>query len=203
MKVTHVRALSKHLLPHLPGFTLKGRMLYARPLGHLLRAFWFETSAFDKVSFYVNRFVMPLYIPTPYVYFSFGDRLRLMREGWSLTDPELHTKLLQVIERDGLPFLNAVKEPLDLVELIRGGPGSRYPQHLEPLAYSLILAGDYAGAEQALDDLQGSIDRSLSWQVEISERASQVQQTLRTDPQLAHELLAKWERETVANLGLA
>ena len=63
-------ALEKSLLPDLPDFAVKGPLMFIPPAERLLRGISFEGSSFDKTSFYVTVFVMPLCIPTKHLYFN-------------------------------------------------------------------------------------------------------------------------------------
>jgi predicted ArsR family transcriptional regulator len=46
------------------------------------------------------------------------------------------------------------------------------------------------------------LDKGISWQAEMGERATQLARKLGVDPQEAKRQLAEWEQETVKNLGL-
>src|SRR5262245_2284912 len=106
MKPAHVRSLSQHLLPHMPGYVQQRNLLLAAPVGHVLRAFCFEDSSFDASVFYLSVFFMPLYVSSSHIHFGFGKRLRHRGiEGWNLGSPRLADELLGCILREGLPFL--------------------------------------------------------------------------------------------------
>jgi len=47
-------------------------LLYRYPLGDLLCGCYFEDSGFDKNSFTVHAFVLPLYVPTDEIRLTFG-----------------------------------------------------------------------------------------------------------------------------------
>jgi hypothetical protein len=203
MKTADVRLLSKYLLPHMPGFVHKGRLLYARPLNHVLRAFNFDPSAFDKETFYVTVFFLPLYVPASHIHLSFGERLRSPKgQAWNLSDPRLREELLACIQRDGLPFLEGVTQPRDVATAILRLGADSDPYKLEAIAYSLAMADDVAAAQQALERLTKVLDRGISWQAEMGERATQLARKLGVDPQEAKRQLAEWEQATVKNLGL-
>lgn len=203
MKTTDLRALAKYLLPHMPTFVHKGRLLYLAPLTHVLKAFHFDSSAFDKETFYVTVFFLPLYVPASHIHLSFGERLRSAKgQVWNLSDPRLRDELLACIQRDGLPFLEVVQQPADVVTAIPRIGADSDPYKLEAVAYSLAMADDVAAAQQALERLTKALDKSISWQAKMGERATQLAQTLSVDPQEAKRQLAEWEQATVKNLGL-
>jgi hypothetical protein len=203
MKTAQIRSLSKYLLPRMPGYTHKGLMLYASPLDHVLRGFYFEDSGFDASAFYVWAFFLPLYVPTTHVSFSFGKRLG---EGsgkrWNLSDPRLGDELLACIQRDGLPFLENVTQACDVPTAIHRLGADTDQYRLEAIAYSLAMADDVTAAQQALERLTKALDRGVSWQAEMMERATQLGRKLSADPQEAKYQLAEWEQATVKNLGL-
>ena len=203
MKTAQVRSLSKELLPHMPGYTHKGLMLFASPLSHVLRGFYFEDSGFDTSAFYVWAFFLPLYVPTSHVSFSFGKRLG---EGsgkrWNLNDVQLREELLGRIQREGLPFLHEVGQPRQVATAIQQLGSESDPYRLEAIAYSLAMADEYVGAESALDRLVKALDAKIGWQAEMMERAKQLGEKLKADPRSAKQLLAEWEQATVKNLGL-
>ncbi|MFO0811063.1 MAG: hypothetical protein U0746_20730 [Gemmataceae bacterium] len=203
MKTAQVRSLGKDFLPQMPGYTHKGLTLYASPLNHVLRGFYFEDSGFDPSAFYVWAFFLPLYVPATHVSFSFGRRLGDgSGKRWNLNDPRLRDELLACIQRDGLPFLEGVKQPHDVATAIHRLGADADPYKLEAIAYSLVMADDVAAAQQALERLTKALDKGISWQAEMMERATQLARKLGVDPQEATRQLAEWEQATVKNLSL-
>ena|SRR5712692_1742177 len=205
MKVKRFQALAKRLLPHLGGYTCRRDLIYATPVAHVLRGFCFETSAFDATSFYVYVFFLPLYVPTQYLYFNFGERLRYRgRDGWSITDSNVEEKLLESIRIQGLPFLAGVEEPLELAKVTRSRFGElKNPHTWEAIAYSLIMGNDHGSAHAAFDRLLASLDLGVEWQQQIKLRAEEVKNKLESNPEDAKRQLEEWELSTLANLGLA
>lgn len=68
---------------------------------------------------------MPLYVPTDGVSLLFGDRLsdeRGCEIWWDINDPQLPDKLLACIREQGLPFVESVKGPADVVRAIERDP---------------------------------------------------------------------------------
>jgi hypothetical protein len=205
MKKKHFETVCKKMLPDLPGFACKGWLLYAEPIGHVLRGFCCDASGFDPEKFTVWVFFLPLYVPRKYVSFEFGDRLKDARGcdiWWNLSDPRLRDELLVSIQRDGLPFLEGIKQPADVVTAIHRLGADSDPYKMEAVAYSLAMADDVAAAQQALERLTKALDRGIPWQAEMMERAMQLARKLGVDPQEAKRQLAEWEQATVKNLGL-
>ncbi len=205
MKKKQFETLCKTLLPHLRGFACNGWLLYAQPIGHVLRGFCCDDSGFDPQKFTVTVFFLPLYVPTKHLHFNMGHRLKDARGcdmWWNLSDPRLRDELLACIQRDGLPFLEYVTQACDVATAIHRLGADSDPYRLEAIAYSLAMTDDVAAAQQALERLTKALDRGISWQAEMMERATQLARKLSTDPQEAKHQLAEWEEETVKNLGL-
>jgi len=203
MKTSDIRSLSKYLLPHMPTFVHKGKLLYASPLNHVLRAFHFDSSAFDKETFYVTVFYLPLYVPSSHIHLGFGERLRSSKgQAWNLSDPRLGEELLACIQQQGLPFLEAVKQPCDVVTAIQRLGIDSNVYNLEAMAYSLVMIDNVVAAQQALERLTKLLDTSVPWQAEMKTRAMELARKLDIDPQEARRQLAEWEQATVKNLGL-
>lgn len=205
MKKKQFESICRNVLPNLPGFACKGWLLYARPTTHILWGFCCDSSSFDPSIFTVTVFVLPLYVPTAHLYFNYGHRLRDNRgceKWWNIEEPDLALKLLDCIQREGLPFLERVQEPSQLISLVERLPGNTNPHSLEAIAYSLAITDDYACAQVALDRLLKVLDVNIGWQAEMMERATQFAEVLTVDPQAAKGLLVELEQTTVKNLGL-
>lgn len=230
MKKKQFESLWKRLLPNMPGYACKGSILYASPLGHVLKGFDADGSGYVRTEFRVHVFLLPLYVPTRHLHFGLGRCLRDDRgcdKWWDINDPELVEKLLQCVETQGMSFLSGAGNPTQLAKRAeqleletqhqrleyhrqQGLPVTpkeqtfqiRNPYTLETIAYSLIMADDYVGAQRALERLAKALDENISWQAEVMERAKQLIQKLESDPHGAKQLLAEWEQATIKNLGL-
>jgi len=204
MKVKQFQALAKKLLPHLPGYALERKLLYATPVGHVLRGFCLEASGFDATGFYVWVFFQPLYVPAEHLHLTLGERLRYMgSEGWNITDANVEDRLLESIRTQGLPFLTGVEEPLGVADVSRKRWGElRNPHIWEAIAYSLIMGNDYSAARAALQRLLASLDGGVEWQEQIKLRAEKVKSKLDANPEEAKRQLEEWELSTKTNLRL-
>lgn len=199
MKVKEFQLLCEELLANLPGYRCQGRLLVNTTDEHVLRGFCFEPSDFDRTSFYVNVFFLPLYVPTTHLYFTFGDRLRDNGgDRWNVDDPNLIGKLVNCIQSQGIPLLSGVRDPLGLAEVVQERfANSQDPYVLEAIAYSLLMGSDHVSAPAALDRLLAVLDPTVSWQNEMRLRAEQLKRLALDD---AKRLLANWELATRANL---
>lgn len=215
MKIAYLsRQVKEHILPHLPSFALRKGLLYRQPVEMILAGFDFETSDFVPEWFRVWVFVLPLYIPKEYIYYTYGRSLGDMkfwgRHDWYTmpagSEEEVMGKVLQDIQRYGLPFLNRVYTPADMLREARK-LAAGYDQYvLEVIAYSQVLVGEY---QQALHSLQRLVqwclkeEQKYEWMPAIRERAVLVQQALRRNPSEAVELLHQWRDDTLQHLRLA
>jgi hypothetical protein len=110
------------------------------------------------------------------------------------------------IEHDGVPFLNALRDPTafaEKVQLISSNPNDVHV--LESMAYSYILIGKYDKAASVLHHLQDRIPHvsiQTDWVQELGERAQRVGAALAQDPRAALALLDEWRQQTVDALRL-
>jgi hypothetical protein len=204
MKNKDFAGLGKQLARDLPEFSVKGPMVFVRPIEHNLRRLYFEGSSFDAKSFYVWIFFLPLCVPTKQVIFNLGKRLRKSDGGdrWSSDAPNLAAQLSVAVKREALPFLASIASSQDTAELAAEFAGTGDPYALQAVAYSLARCGDIGRAKSELQRLVGMLDIKIPWQREIAERAERLRTILTVSPVDAQHQLAAWETETVRNLGL-
>jgi hypothetical protein len=208
MRTKDFVALEKRLLLKLANFTINGPLLFIVPLEHTLRGFHFEGSSFDKESFYVDAFFMPLYVPSQHVHFTFGHRVR---DGggdrWS-TDKAAFEPALEAAVQKEIPFLAGLNTPLDVANALKPLAQRSNPHCHEAFAYALAKAGEIHAAVDAIDTLLKLVESlkrvnpRLTWEMEIAERAEFLKTKLTANPDDARAQLAAWESETIRNLGL-
>ena len=193
-------ALAQQLLPDLPGFVNKGRLVFQNPIGHILRGICFEPSAFDKKPFYASTFIMLMCVPTRYISLSLGHRIRNAGiDGWRVDLPDLVPNLRVAIKQQVSQFLSLAQSLLDVADIAKGFQ-SQYAK--EVAAYAFARSGDIGNAVCALDHLLYSLDASVPWQHGMAERAKLLRANLQSDPAKAQLQLDSWEMETFKNLGL-
>lgn len=207
------RLVTAYLLPSLPGYRVRGSLLYAEPVEDLLRGFLFETSAFDRTALHVTAFVQPLYVPAQYLVLTFGERLGGGAKRWRPVgeqEEEVMRDLLLEIKKTGLPFLNRIKTPADLARQAsmeaRRAPDN--PVILEVEAYSLVLVGRDHDARALLERIE-QLARDLlqanplaGWLEVVGARAKLLRETLARDHAEAVAFLDQWRVETLTALGL-
>jgi hypothetical protein len=211
-------AIGKRLLPDLPGFAVKGGLLFVRPVGHTLRGILFSRSI-DKRTFYVHIFIQPLFFPAEHIILNIGWRLRVRPKGpesWDADAPSLIAELSDGLRREALPFLKRIQTDRDVAEAASSvnlitGPiahpaiayGSVHAFNQEVIAYALARSGDLDQARDALDRLLGfPSNMEIPWHREADRRARAMKSQLGTDPAAALRQLDAWEAETTRNIGL-
>jgi hypothetical protein len=204
MKAKQLELFGKRLFADFPCFAYKGPLVYAVPVGHVLRGFYFEDSGLDRVHFYTWVFFLPLYVSTEHISFTFGMRLG---EGsgarWNIDDPATLEELRVCIETQGIPFLSGVDGPLAFAEVVqRRFPNTRDPYVLEGLAYSFALGGEYASALSFIDRLISGLDCHVAWQNEMRVRAESLKRELISNPDAVRRALSSFELWSRGRLGL-
>jgi hypothetical protein len=205
MKKRQFESLCKQLLPHLPGFSCKGWLLFMKPINHILRGFCCDDSGLDSTKFAVTTFCLPLYVPTDHITFLFGDRLRNDRGceiWWDINDGNLTSQLLARIEGQGIPYLSKMDDPRRLEEVAHDLPSTQEGYKWETIAYSLARAGDIDQAVAALEQLVNLLDKKISWQRDMADRSQVLKAKLVENPSEAQQQLEAWEAESARNLGL-
>lgn len=202
------RLARKYMLPQLPGFGLRKHLLFAEPVGYLLRGFAFETSGFDPTAFTVWTFVQPLYVPDAFlgISYTFGGRLGSLGGGpdrwWQMdegNEDRIMAEVLAQLQGEGLPFLSRLGAAWDLAEDGYRVTGARNDVRVvEAVAYSWAVAGDHTRSIRELDRLHAmarTLDLRIPWIREMDEHAQRVRALLVRDPPEATALLDGWAQQ--------
>ena len=200
MKNKDFAALAQLLLPELPGFAVKGPLMFIPPVGQTLRGLCFESHSHEEELFYVWVFFLPLFIPRKHVSFEFGKRVGGDR--WNADAPDIVRDLGVALKREALPFLARIESPLDVAEVAKLQQVPQNPHVQQAIAYALARGGDVDEAVVALDELLRMVDVGVLWQKEIAERASTFRSQLLDNVASAQKQLEAWEVESARNLGL-
>lgn len=197
MKTNHFVKLEKQLLPHFPGFTVKGKMLFISPVERTLRGFHFEPSSFSDEDFYVNVFFLPFCVPVEEVHYTFGHRVG---QRWKINKPDLQKDLTAEMQKE-LGFVAGLITPRDVAAALEPFAKRRNPHSLEAYSYTLIQAGESQAASAVIEELRHLLDSNVSWQQEIASRTQLIRDKLAKDVKEAQEQLKAWESQTASNLG--
>ncbi len=203
MKKKEIYNLEKQLLEYLPGFSLRGTIILLPPARPVLRGIAFDGSGFDKSSFTVTAFLLPLCVPTSHLYFNFGNRIRQPGGGdrWNMTQSDLIADLGVALRHQAIPFLSHVTSLLDFVETAKTFSQAN-PHTRRAIAYSLARSGRITEAVEVLDQLFGQLDKAIPWQLALAGEARQLKTQLVAHPTEALRQFQTWELETEKNLGL-
>jgi hypothetical protein len=202
MKMKDVKRLANGLLPSLPGWSLRGRMLVREPLSGVLRAVYFDESAFDSTFFFAQAFIQPLFVPASHLTFNLGWRLGGPAYRWDLRAEDLVPRLSESISRKALPLFAQAESPRGIVNVAESLKKSADAYVQQAIAYAWAREGDVASASGAIDQLLLLLDDSVAWQREMAQRARALRQKLLEDVGGAQKQLDVWETETSAKLGL-
>ncbi len=196
-------ALEKALLQQLPPLGIKGKIMVMLPMEHLVRGINFDPSAFNKKSFSVTMFMMPLFVPSSHLTLNFANRVRKPEGGdrWDAEAPQLIEELSDAIKRQAVPYLSSVQSLADFVKMANQPPLNN-PHALRAIAFALAHTGQGGQAIGFLNQLLGQLDPKITWQREMADMASAFKSQLISDPLAAHGQLDAWEAETAKNLGL-
>lgn len=209
------RLVSAHVVPVLNGYAARGDLLVAEPVGHLLRAFCFDRSQLDTRGFRVWAFVQPLYVPLDDIVFTFGRALG----DWSVPTEDERPTMAEVtaaIRHDGLPLLESIRDPADLLVHGRKLASPLDPLAAEGVAYAAILAEAAPATVEALIERMVTLaredaedlakyaddDEDFDYVRERIERADLVLDAYRRSLDEAVALLRRWEADTRAALGV-
>jgi hypothetical protein len=200
MKSRDLERLGKRLLTYLPGFAVKGKLLYLPPVDKVLRGVFFAGSI-DPMSFYAEVVLLPLCVPTQHIHFTFGFRLRGC--SWQCSTG-IEKELGEALQQDIIPLLAPIQTYRNIADDLRSRVGdSRNPHVHEAVAYCSLMADDYDGARKAMRlALETADQRNIPWQDELAHRVETVRELLDRSPEAAKERLRWWELETRRNLSL-
>jgi len=207
------RFAQEHLLAALPGYGVRGNLLYRMPVKDILGAFCFERSGWDKQSCAISVFVQPLYVPHEQIHFGFGMRLGFKTDKWWTlvgTDcPAVASDILLHIKKQGLPFLDLGSTPISFVNHI-GRVLSSFNrmddnQVQRALAYSYLWIGNYGKSLETMDRMlannRGPKRDDRDWAQELVKEVACMREETAKNPNGASEQLRQWRLQTLRAIG--
>jgi hypothetical protein len=203
MRTKEFIKIEEQLLPELPGFAIKGRLMLIAPLGEVLRGILFQPSAFSKKAFHVNMFMMPLCVSAKYLHLTIGKGVRHQNgpDGWHADEADLLDEMAAALRIQAVPFLSRGKSLVGFVEEARSFESGN-PHIPKAIGFALARAGDTGAAIEVLDQLIKQLDPNVTWQNEMAKEVGVLRAMLIASPGEAQLQLAASESETVQNLGL-
>ena len=197
---------SQHLLPSLPNFSVRGKLLYQVPVGNILRAFLFDSSGFSSEAFYPQVFVQCLYIRSEHLTLTPGKRFLGNWKFEPTHEGQLGQRLLNQMHEIGMPFLRAHNTLENIVRQTKANPAVKVNPHVrQQLAYSLVLLERKDEALDELDKTLGMLNRtpeSPTWERVLFAEIASLKERLMRNPREAVETLHTWTEQTRANLNL-
>jgi len=201
MKNSDFVRIGKQLLPRMPGYDVKGPMIFRRPIDHVLQGLCFEGSSFDNKSFYVWAFILPLFIPVKYLNFNFGRRLRHGGgDRWSVDLPNLLEILEAGVKTEASVILEDITSLDAFVSKLELLCNKENLHFLQAIGYSLALDGQTSSAIHILGKLEGELESTIPWQKEMKDRSKHLKDLLVNDPPKAELQLNQWEYDSMVNL---
>lgn len=205
MKKSDFTKIGKQLLDMLPRYVVKGDLVYVLAEHRLLGGMCFEGSSFNKETFFVNYFVMPLAKPTQFLYFNFGDRLRDRRgtDGWSATQSDLVEELRIAVKSQVIPWISTFESPREATALINKWANEVQNYRIwETGAVLLASYGDIDGAVVLVDRFFEVCDFSMPWHRNVAEQLNELKEACMESPQALETLLNLRTEQTLINLKL-
>lgn len=205
MKKSDFAKIGKQLLDLMPRYTVKGDLVYGLTDYRLLCGMSFEGSSFNKETFFVNYFVMPLAKPTQFLYFNFGDRLRDRRgtDGWSATQIDLIEELRIAVKSQFVPWISIFESPREATSLINKWADEAQNYRIwETGAVLLASYGDIGGAVVLIDRFFEVCDFSMPWHRYVAEHLDELKKACMESPQALETLLDSRAEKTLTHLKL-
>ncbi len=192
----------KQVMLALPIFRMKKTLLLIPPADQVLSGVWFDRSAYDKASFSVTAFMMPLCVRAEHLGFTFGTRIRRSSgaDRWNLDLPHLVDELIDAVTQHALPLLIRSKTLEGFIDIAKSSPST--VRTCEGLGYALARTGRADEALHVFAELISMLDRKVGWQRKLAVEVIEFCVELKQHPEQAREKLARREEETVHDLGL-
>ena len=210
MKATELLPLiRRYILPNMPGFGLRGRMIVEEPIDWLLRTVMFDGYQYHADWLRISAVVQPLYVPNGYIHYAFGRQLGLPVIVTAGREEEAFATTLGYIRREAMPLLEQLKTPADVAAQGNSFPSSSDRIHVfENVAYSAVIAGDYVRAREnfakvARECRQNDNPYKADFYGEINQRCARVEAALAISSDAALAVLREWRDYTFDALKLA
>jgi hypothetical protein len=205
MKKIDFIKIGKQFLDLLPNYTINGDLIFTLTEHRVLRGFCFEGSAFNKETFFVNFFIMPLALPTQTLYFNCGNRLRDCQgaDAWSTNQKDLIEELRNAVKNQAIPWFSTFDSPRETIFFIKKWVSeSKNFRTWETGAALLASYADIEGALAFIDRCLEVCDLSILWHRDIAEQLKELKKACLDNPLALETLLDYWTKETLITLKL-
>ncbi len=181
----------------MPGFQAKRNLVYRAPFSHFLQGLCFERSS-SKESFYLNVFIIPLFVPKDYIYFTFGKRIG---RGWNTTDQNIVKKIFSEINcQDISTYLDSISNLQDFVSRIEKITEYKSLYFYQAIGLAQALDGRIKESLENLYQIQIQADVSVAWQRDLKEQTERFCRLLKENPDRAIQQLLEWQEYTTQKL---
>jgi hypothetical protein len=199
VKTKDFAKIGKGLLELLPAYSVKGSLVYSITTHNVLRGVSFEGSSFDRSSFYIWFFVMPLSLPTDTLYFNLGERLRDRQGGdrWDINQPDVLSEIKLQFENQAVPWLATFESAITAIDAVKKmsdiAPNVR---SLEASAVLLASYGDTEGTQLLINRCLSMVDSLIAWQREVAEQLGKLSKACMESNQAVEGLLGSWSEKS-------
>lgn len=167
----------------------------------------------ERLNYDVNIFSFPWYVPIPYIYFSFGDRLPLPGRGagasLDFADEDTPDLVIDYLLSKEIPRYRRCEELQEFAcyvvkrhELRIGRIRWDNVLYAEPWAYTLVLQGDELRARAVLREVAAFATTREDEYTRTARRCELIEGLLRESRSAALDQLLKWQMETQAAIGI-
>jgi hypothetical protein len=201
---------TRHLLPALGGGKLAAKLAVVQGSDWLLRAIAVESSSFSADRFTLQAFVLPMYVPTRHLYYTYGGRIGSLsgrsEVWWDVKTDGWQEQASRQAAFEAEPFFASTSDPDQLVDYIRvrlADLAARDPRVQEVIAYSLLLSDQTAEASSELERALTTVRAlNVKWALDVSGRIAIVKQSIREGPASVRDLFTRWREENERTLNL-
>ena len=202
MKIRDFERIGREIGAFLPGFEAKGQLLFANPVGDILRGFFFDGSDYSRTAFRIVGFFQPLFPAMNHVHLTFGERLRddSGRDGWDAAQPDFMSSLRRAVLVEA-PRIQAVKDATSAA-VILFATKSENLHGAEAYAQCLARSNNVSAAQVEWSQLAGRLERNIVWQEDMLARIEALSAAFSVSDDKGNELLDTWANATRLALGL-
>lgn len=194
------RLAKREILPVLgDAYTVKGSLIYRRPIEHILLGVKADT-VYEASRIYLESVVMPLYQPFDALAYFVPYRLDAVDLPESA---QLPGEVVELFAEKAVPYLDLHSTP---GRLLSDDSWKRADDavRLEVEGYSHLLEDDVARARDTLGRAVSlSYDPDDTWAAEALERCTLIRSLIDRNLEQARAQLLRWEEHTLAALRLA
>lgn len=198
-----VKEINKIIASSFNDFKCCNAIIYKASLKDILVGFYVEKTNLNN--HYLWRFALPLYVPSEYVYFTFGQRI-LNKKGQEIFDFQT-AESTRVSIQEIIEIIKSEKESLfkleDYDSFIAGYKDKKYIDNIhvqQALAYTMCFL-DWKEAKLMLENMVSNHSKdNISWVETILKRATDLINEINTGNHLSK--LEEYKKFTLEKIGI-